>query len=150
MISVAAPAFGPTLGGYLIDWFNWRAIYWASVLLGLAGIAAVALVVKESRWARPEPFDLPGSALLFLSVGSLLVALNQGRSWGWTSPLTVGFAVNFILFLTLFIAVERRAVHPVVDLSIVRTRLFAAAGIAVFISFLIFQGAFFLIPFFLL
>ncbi|GAB6274119.1 MAG: hypothetical protein STSR0004_09820 [Peptococcaceae bacterium] len=149
MISGAAPAFGPTLGGYLIDWFDWRAIYWVSMLLGLAGVAAVALVVKESRRARPEPFDLPGAALLFLAAGSLLVAVNQGRSWGWTSPLTVGFAVSFILFLALFIVVERRAAYPVVDLSIVRTRLFAAAGTAVFISFLVFQGAFFLIPFFL-
>lgn len=149
MISGAAPALGPTLGGYLIDWFGWRSIYWVSALMGLAGLMIIALVVKESRRARPEPFDLPGSALLFLSVGSLLVAVNQGRGWGWLSPLTMSFAGSFILFLTLFLAVEKRTAHPVVDLAIVRTRLFITAGIAVFISFLVFQGAFFLIPFFL-
>jgi len=149
MISGAAPALGPTLGGYLIDWFGWRSIYWVSVLLGLLGMAAIALIVKESRRARPEPFDLPGSALLALSAGSLLVAVNQGRTWGWTAPLTLGVAGSFILFLLLFIVVESHTAHPVVDLSIVRTRLFVSAGVAVFVSFLVFQGGFFLIPFFL-
>lgn len=149
MVSGAAPALGPTLGGYLIDSFGWRSIYWASLLLGLLGMAAIAFIVRESRRAKPEPFDLPGSALLFLSMGSLLVAVNQGRTWGWLSPLTVGFALSFALFLALFVIVEGRTAHPVVDLSIVRTRLFASAGMAVFISFLVFQGAFFLIPFFL-
>ncbi len=149
MVSGAAPALGPTLGGYLIDWFDWRAIYWASVLLGLLGIAIIALVVRESRRARPEPFDFPGSALLALFAGSLLVAVNQGRAWGWTAPLTLFFASSFIFFLLLFIIVESRTAHPVVNLSIIRTRLFATAGLAVFISFLVFQGAFFLIPFFL-
>ncbi len=149
MISGAAPALGPTLGGYLIDGFGWRSIYWASILMGLAGMGVIALVVKESRRARVEPFDLPGSALLALCAGSLLVAVNQGRTWGWMSPLTIGFAGSFVLFLILFLVVESRTVHPVVDLTIVRTRLFASAGAVVFVSFLVFQGAFFLIPFFL-
>lgn len=149
MVNGAAPAFGPTLGGYLIDWFGWRSIYWASILLGLAGIAAIALVVRESRRPRAEPFDVPGSALLFVGVGSLLVALNQGRTWGWTSPFTLGSAGASLLFLAVFVAVERRTAHPIVDLGVVRTRLFAFAGASVFLSFLVFQGAFFLIPFFL-
>ncbi|MDD5466674.1 MAG: DHA2 family efflux MFS transporter permease subunit [Anaerolineales bacterium] len=149
MVSGAAPALGPTLGGYLIDWFGWRAIYWASLVLGLLGIGVIGLIVKESRRARAEPFDLPGSILLALSAGSLLLAVNQGRAWGWTSPLTMGFAGSFILLLVFFILVENHTAHPVVDLSIVRTRLFASAGLVVFVSFLVFQGAFFLIPFFL-
>lgn len=149
MVSGAAPGLGPTLGGYLIDWFGWRSIFWLSALLGLAGIGVIALVVRESRSPRSEPFDLSGSVLLFLSAGSLLVAVNQGRSWGWTSALTLGFVGSFALFLAVFLAAERRASHPLVDLSVVRTRTFLTSGVIVFVSFLAFQGSFFLIPFFL-
>lgn len=149
MVSGAAPALGPTLGGYLIDWFGWRAIYWVSIIMGLVSMGVIALVVKESRRARAEPFDLPGSLFLALCTGSLLVAVNQGRAWGWLSPLTVSFVAGFVLSLIIFLVVESRTAYPVVDLAIVRTRLFVSAGTAVFISFLVFQGAFFLIPFFL-
>lgn len=149
MVSGAAPAFAPTLGGYLIDWFDWRAIYWVSVLLGLAGIGAIAAGVRESRRPRAESFDIPGSVLLFVGVGSLLVTLNQGRSWGWVSGPTLSFAALSLGALLLFVIVERRMPHPIVDLAIVRRRAFAFAGASVFLSFLVFQGAFFLIPFFL-
>lgn len=149
MVSGSAPAIGPTLGGYLIDWQGWRAIYYVSVVLGILSFLVVAFVVQESRRERAESFDLVGSLLLFFSMSSLLVAANQGRSWGWTSLPTVGFGAAFILLLFPFVLVERRAIAPLVDLEMVRSRLFILAGLAVFVSFLVFQGAFFLIPIFL-
>lgn len=149
MVSGSAPAIGPTLGGYLIDWQGWRSIYYVTVLLGLVSLLAVGGAVRESRGHRKGAFDLPGSFLLFLSIGSLLVAINQGRGWGWTSPLTFGFVFTFLLGSLLLIIVEHRTACPLVDLAMVRTRLFAMAAVAVFVSFLVFQGVFFLIPFFL-
>lgn len=149
MVTAGAPALGPTLGGYLIDWFGWRSIYWVSALLGLASLIVIALIVRESKKERTQKIDFIGSALLFLSVGSLLVAVNQGRNWGWASPLTLGFFAGFAIFIILFILFERKTPDPVIDLGFVKSRMFIFSAVTVFISFLAFQGAFFLIPFFL-
>lgn len=149
MITAGAPALGPTLGGYLIDWFGWRSIYWVSALLGLISLAAIIYIVKESKKQISQKIDLVGSGLLFLGVGSLLVFVNQGRNWGWSSPLTLGFLFGFIIFIILFLLFERKTADPVIDLGFVKTPMFIFSAITVFISFLAFQGAFFLIPFFL-
>ncbi len=149
MITAGAPALGPTLGGYLIDWFGWRSIYWVSAFLGLISLIAITYIVKESKKQITQKIDFIGSALLFLSVGSLLVSVNQGRNWGWTSPLTLGFFAGFVICLILFLWFERKTADPVIDLGFVKTPVFIFSAITVFISFLAFQGAFFLIPFFM-
>ncbi len=149
MITAGAPALGPTLGGYLIDWFGWRSIYWTSALLGLISLVTIGFIVHESRKRLSQKLDFLGSGLLFLMMGSLLVAVNQGRNWNWISPLTIGFFISSIVNAVLFIWYEKRAPSPIIDLEFVKTPLFVFASVTVFISFLVFQGAFFLIPFFM-
>lgn len=149
MITAGAPAIGPTLGGYLIDWFGWRSIYWTSALLGIASLIVIVFVVHETRKHLAQKLDFLGSGLLFLMMGSLLVAVNQGRNWGWVSPLTVGFFISSFVNAVLFIWYEKKVPSPVIDLEFIKTPLFVFASITVFVSFLVFQGAFFLIPFFL-
>lgn len=149
MTNAAAPAIGPALGGILIDLYAWRAIYWFSLALGLVGIVMVAVFVPETRRIRKEPFDYAGSAALFVAVGSLIVLLTQGRSWGWISLNTLLFATSAIIGGLAFVLLERRAAYPLVDLHFLKSRVFLIPALVVFLSFFIFQGSFFMLPFFL-
>lgn len=150
MVNASAPAIGPTIGGILIELYNWRAIYWFSMILGVIGIVVVASFVPESkRKLAEESFDYAGSALLFLTIGSLLTLLSLGRTWGWVSVSSFTFIALALISGLLFLFTERRARHPLIDLKFVRSRAFLLSGLIVFLSFLIFQGSFFMLPFFL-
>ncbi len=149
MVNASAPAIGPTLGGMLIDLYGWRSIYWASLLLGGLGLTLVARFVPESRRHHPETFDYAGSAALFVAASSLLTLLTQGNGWGWTSVPSLGLLALAVAAGWLFLRLEARVAQPIVDLQFARSRAFLVSGGVVFLSFLVFQGSFFLLPFFL-
>ncbi len=149
MVNASAPAFGPTVGGVLIDLYGWRSIYACSVLLGLVGLTSVALSMPESRRGRKESFDVAGSAALFVAIGSLVTVLTQGNAWGWTSVTTLALLVVSLVAGVTFLQVEARVEHPIVDLHLAGSRAFLVSGSLVFLSFMVFQSSFFLLPFFL-
>lgn len=89
MVSASAPAIGPFLGGCLIDWFGWRSLYWFAVILGLLAVLPVWLIVKETkREVQKQSFDFLGAGLMFLGIGSLLVAKSGAL-------LGMGFRFDF-------------------------------------------------------
>ncbi|MBI4494479.1 MAG: DHA2 family efflux MFS transporter permease subunit [Chloroflexi bacterium] len=146
----AAPAIGPTLGGAILDLAGWRAIYWFSVAIGLLSLAAPLWLLRESARPGKARVDYAGSVALFASMGALLLAVSQGRAWGWTSAPTLGLAAASLLGLLLLLAIERRSPAPVFDLALARSRLFVAAGLTAFVTFAALQGTLFLLPFFLM
>ncbi|MHB9092110.1 MAG: MFS transporter [Chloroflexota bacterium] len=85
-----------------------------------------------------------------MSLGALLLAISQGQNWGWSSPSIVALFGVFAIGLAAFAFLERRSKSPVIDLELVRSPLFLAASGTAFFSFTAFQGALFLVPFFLM
>lgn len=146
----AAPAIGPTLGGIILDASGWRAIYWFSVAIGLVSLLVPLRFLRESSRPTRGSTDYAGSAALFVGVGSLLLAVSQGRAWGWTSPPTLGLIGLALVGFILLAAIERRARSPVIDLVLAGNATFAAAALVAFISFAALQGTLFLLPFFLM
>ena len=149
MVVSGAPAIGPTVGGYIVDWSGWRAVFWVSAALGVAAIVAIFYVMEHTPKKEPHPLDYLGTALLSIGAGALLIVATQGQNWGWTSPLTIGLAVLSIPSLAAFWWWERRTAYPLIDIDFVKTPIFILTSLALFISFFCFQGLFFLIPFFL-
>lgn len=143
------PAIGPILSGHLINWFGWRAIFWFSALLGLLSFAIIQCTVKESLKQLGQKIDFIGSILLFLSSGSLIVYLNKGNNWGWTSIATLTVLSLFIISVVIFYFFEKRTAHPIVDIEYVKSPAFIFPSLTAFTAFVIFQGSFFVIPFFL-
>jgi EmrB/QacA subfamily drug resistance transporter len=142
---------GPALGGWLAHAFGWRWVFYINVPVGIVAITLAWKVVSEDRPAGArERFDAPGAALFLAGLVSLLVALNQGHDWGWTSPLTLGLALLALVLLALFIQVERRSASPMLDLSLFRSRLFSASALSAFLNYLCVYSVVFVIPFLLI
>lgn len=149
-IFASAIIFGPLIGGPLIDLFTWRSVFYVNIPLGIiATIMAMRYItenVKERTHLRH--FDFEGSILLGISLGTMVLVLDQGQSWGWGSFYSLlSYAISAISLIA-FIWFERTQKEPVVDLKFFKDRVFTAAIVASFISFMGMIGGFFLIPIF--
>ena len=141
-IGVAA---GPVTGGLLLEHFSWGSVFWALVPLALVTAAAAYVLVPESRDPAVPPLDLPGLGLSVAMLVALVYTIIEAPEHGWASTWTlVGFAVSALLLL-VFVLVERRVAHPMLDLSLFRDRRFSAASGAVTVTFFALFGFIFLI-----
>jgi EmrB/QacA subfamily drug resistance transporter len=117
---VVAPGIGPTLGGYLVEHVDWRVIFFINVPVGILGAIAAAVVLKELPREPSKPFDFIGFLCIAGSLFSLLLALEEGDHWGWTSFPTVMLFLAAATLMALFIVVELEVEHPVLDLRVFR------------------------------
>lgn len=145
----AAPTVGMVSGGFLVEGFGWRSVFLVAVPL-CAIIVPLAFVVlsKSEKLAEERGFDVPGGLLLSVGLFAGLLSLTQGRVWGWGDIRTLtGFAVMAV-FLFLFVAWERRADRPMLDLGLFRYRSLVSANVAGFFTSAAMFGTFVLMPFF--
>ena len=120
---------GPAIGGILLDTIGWRSIFFLRLPPSIFGLVITFLWLKEeSLPERRGRFDFAGAGLLLLTIPSLLLVLNRGQSWGWTSPMVMILGIGGLLALCLFIVMERRVVQPVFELKLFSSRLFSAAS----------------------
>jgi len=142
---------GPVLGGLILDALDWRAIFYIRVPVGIIGIIMALILLKEQKDAETGlKFDLGGAATLFGGLSCLLLFFNFGGRLGFTSPLAIILVASAVALLALFIIFERRVSHPIVDLSLFRNRVFAAANISLIFMFVAISANTFLMPFFLI
>ncbi|HMM21368.1 MAG TPA: DHA2 family efflux MFS transporter permease subunit [Selenomonadales bacterium] len=148
-MAAAGSAMGPTIGGYLIENFDWRSIFFSVVPICLLSIIFALVIIPAAHRRIAEKIDYWGAAFLITSVSALLVALNQGQKEGWDSLyILLLFYLAFSAFV-LFVLVELRAESPIVDISLFRDMNFTLANVIGFLSFVAFYGGMFLLPFFL-
>lgn len=145
-------AVGPSVGGLLIAHFGWQWVFFIAVPFGLLGGALgwLVLPVTETPVWRPGPrerFDGAGAALFGPAVAVALFALSYANSWGWTSLTLLAVVTLAAVLFGVFLLVERRAPCPLVDFSLFRDRLFAAALSAGLLSYAVLFGSLFLLPF---
>ena len=119
--TAGAPVLGVVLGGPLVATIGWQMIFviQTPLLIG-AGILAWKMLPQTSR-ADDVKFDVLGSVSLGLGATLLLLGVNRGHSWGWTSPLIISCFIASILSLWWFVRVERAAEAPLMPLSWLRT-----------------------------
>ena len=142
-------SLGPALGGLLTELATWRAIFFVNLPIGLIAIAWAARVLPVDRPGRRESFDVVGAVLASGGLFALLLALNQGGAWGWSSPATVGLLVLAGGLGLAFLVVERRTAVPMMDLGLFRIRAFSAGLASAFAAFAALFTATFLLPFLL-
>ncbi len=82
---VVAPAVGPTLGGYLVEYVDWRLIFFVNVPVGILGAVAASLVVPRFPRVAGRRFDVLGFVTIAGALFAVLLALSKGESWGWYS-----------------------------------------------------------------
>ncbi len=140
---------GPVLGGVLTEVATWRAVFFVNLPIGLFAIAWAMRILPREEPTGGQTFDVPGAVLSGTALLTLLLALTQGESLGWTSPVILALLVAFVLTAGLFLRVEQRAVQPMIDLGLFSIRAFSAGNASVVIAFAGLFTATFLLPFLL-
>jgi EmrB/QacA subfamily drug resistance transporter len=147
--AMAAPAIGPTLSGYLIEWFNWRFLFIISLPFALFAILMVIVLIKEPPKGEPRKFDLPGFLLAATCAGTLLYALSNGSSDGWTSFKIVGLFFIAFWALVFLIYVEAGKDNAVIEISLFKNYRYTISVIASSLVMMGMYGGMFLTPLFL-
>ncbi|MDR3588898.1 MAG: DHA2 family efflux MFS transporter permease subunit [Negativicutes bacterium] len=148
-MAAAGSAMGPLAGGYLIEHFDWRSVFFSVGPVCVISIALAVTMLPASRRSPSARIDYLGAALLITGISSLLVALNQGQREGWDSLFILSLFFAAFAALVLFVAVEQWVEHPMVEIQLFRNLNFTVANVVGFMSFVAFYGGMFLLPFFL-
>ena len=141
-----ATAIGPFLGGWLITAVSWRLVFFINVPLAVAVVAIAARHVPESRDATTGPVDRTGATAVTAGLVGLTYGLIEGPSRGWSSAVVVASLVAGVVLLALFVVIERTSDHPMLPLSVFRSRQFSAANGVTFIVYAALGGVLFLLP----
>lgn len=122
-------AAGPLLGGFLTELFSWRAVLFFNIPFALAaGLITYFVVGEKQSGEAGRKIDYPGILTVSLSLVSLLYAVNQSTSWGWTSGRTLALFAVFVVFLVIFIAHERRTPDALIPEDVMNNRKFMITG----------------------
>ncbi|MSP13511.1 MAG: DHA2 family efflux MFS transporter permease subunit [Chloroflexi bacterium] len=141
---------GPTVGGLLLDNLGWRSIFYINVPIGIITILlAYFTLPKETPPERHAPFDFMGGIVLAIGLLCVMAGLNLGGMVGFGNILPLFLLVGGVLLFLLFLWTELHTPDPLIELSLFRNRLFSAANIANFFSFMGLATNTLMMPFFL-
>src|SRR5487761_944853 len=114
---------------------NWPWVFWFNVPIGLAGSAWAYLVLHEISGRDEERgIDLVGTSTFVVGLTGLVLALSKGGLSGWNNSLVIAGFAAAIVFLPIFVLIERHGRAPMLDLSLFQNKLFAAASGAAFVN----------------
>ncbi len=134
-------AFGPIIGGFLVQTFDWRWIFLVNLPICAVGIVLTLLFVPETRDPSvSRHIDVPGLLTLTMAIFCLVLAIIEGNEWGWSSVsilLLFGAAVGSVI---LFVMVEVWQREPLVDLSLFKAWSFTGTNITVLLFGIALQG----------
>jgi predicted MFS family arabinose efflux permease len=136
---------GPIVGGWLLEQFSWASIFIAMAPVAAVAVTLVGLVVPASKDPEAAAPDIAGLVLSAATMALLVFTIIEAPAYGWGAVRSLaGFAGSAVL-LAAFIAAERRAAHPMLDVRLFRNMRFSAASGAVTVSFFTLFGFIFLI-----
>lgn len=146
LVMAGGPVLGVVIGGPVVENFGWRLIFVAQTPIALLGLLVAFVLLPDTDREEQPPFDLAGTVVLALGVGSLLLGLNRGPVLGWGDPLVVGAFVAAPLLAAAFVVVERQAPDPLLPLHYLRRRNVALPLVVQYTLNFAYMGGFILTP----
>ncbi|MPZ22670.1 MAG: DHA2 family efflux MFS transporter permease subunit [Dehalococcoidia bacterium] len=146
---VIAPASGPIIGGYLVEYHDWPWIFLINVPVGIAGVLVAILFLREETQPHTARLDVPGFLLSAVGLGVLLYGLSTAGDHGLYHPQALTLVLTGLALIAAFCVVELRSTNPMIDIRLFRNRLFSAGNVVQFMSQVALQGSLFLMPLFL-
>lgn len=140
---------GLIAGGWLLDRFAWQAIFWINVPVVAGALAAVGLLVGESRAPNAPRLDVAAAAVAVLGVVALVYGFVEAPRYGWTSPATLGLLLAGVGLLAGFVARQARSEAPLLDLALFADRRFVGGAVAVVLVTFVLYGLLFTLPLYL-
>ncbi|MUH50534.1 MAG: DHA2 family efflux MFS transporter permease subunit [Actinobacteria bacterium] len=144
--TLAAPALGPVIGGFLITNAGWRWIFYVNVPVGMLAFYVGLKLLREHREPTAGRFDLAGFILSGGGLASFVYALSQGPRDGWASANVLLFGLLGVTMLVGMVFVETNKAQPMLMLSLLRNRMFRNANIISAFSIASFLGLLFVLP----
>lgn len=118
----AGAVIGPLLGGYLIDNFGFRGVFWFLIFYTVVAIAAITVFVPESPIRTTGRLDLVGVGLLTIGATVLALGAGQAHTWGLLAGSTVGCVLGGIAVLGFWLWYSRIPQEPLIDLGLLSQR----------------------------
>jgi EmrB/QacA subfamily drug resistance transporter len=147
-ISGLAVAFGPLVGGAVVQGISWQWIFWLNVPIGLV-LVPLALARLDETYGPEGRLDLPGLGLASAGLFGIVWGLVRGNELGWASTQIVAAIVAGLVFVTAFAVWELRTEHPMLPMRFFRNATFTLANVAsLFMYFGMFGSIFLLAQFF--
>lgn len=143
-----AIAFGPLVGGAVVEGISWQWVFWLNVPIGLVLIPLALRRLEESHGPSGK-LDLAGLGLISVGLFGIVWGLIRGNGQGWGSLEIVGSIVVGVAFVAAFVLWELRTSSPMLPMSFFRSRTFSLANLAsLFMFFGMFGSIFLLAQFF--
>lgn len=149
IIGGAATAFGPIIGGVLVDNFWWGSALLVNVPVTVIGLVGAALLLPRSSRPGAPALDRGGAVLSVVGLGSLVFGIIEGPSRGWSSPLIVAALVFGISIIVVFVVWEVRQEEPMVDVTVALIDRVAGGGAVIVTSLIALSATLFLVPLYL-
>jgi EmrB/QacA subfamily drug resistance transporter len=144
-----APAIGPTLSGYIVEYLDWRLIFYINLPIGVFNFFLATAALRETETVSTKKFDLPGFLFSTIGFSTLLYGLGKVADKGWSNPEVVLFLIIAVFSLTLFVIRELTTDTPMLDLRLLGNFTFTISQLLSLISTVVLMGGLFIIPIFL-
>ena len=136
---------GPLVGGYLLENFWWGSVFFINVPIVAVALIAGAVLVPESRNPIKRGIDILGAVLSIITLSSLVFAIIEAPSRGWSDPLVLGLFAGSVLLGVVFVLYELRVERPMLDLRYFKNPGFSTGSIALGIAFMSLIGMAFIL-----
>ncbi|MFN8523719.1 MAG: DHA2 family efflux MFS transporter permease subunit [Chloroflexota bacterium] len=146
---LTAPMLGPAIGGYLVEFVDWRLIFAVGAPAGALAILLGSAILRELPLRPAGTFDWAGFILAGVGFSTALLGLSMAPTEGWTSPPVLALGAAAALALPAFVIVELAREHPMLDLRILLNRTYSLAMVLTGITTIAMFSSMFLLPLFL-
>ncbi|WP_216588058.1 DHA2 family efflux MFS transporter permease subunit [Streptomyces brasiliscabiei] len=137
---------GPIIGGWLLNHYWWGSVFLINVPMAAIGIAACVFLLPETRDPASPRVDTVSTALTATGLGSLIYAIIEAPTRGWTDPLVLGMFAGAAVLITALVLRERRSVRPMLDMGLLAQRGFLFNALAATLGMFVLSGLLFVLP----
>lgn len=126
-------ALGPLIGGFFTEILTWRLVYLINLPLGLFSMfIAMRVISRKKPQQINSKIDWYSATILAIATGALVTALMEAVDFGWTSPIIIGLFLAAIISYGIFFIREKANPNPLIDLQILREKMFLIASTLIF------------------